>query len=116
MRCGFLRRSRRRVAVQRRVRRIGAVLALVGFMLMLTTQDAVAMGATLPPVSLSSLSGFVASLTAGSPHWGKVPRQQSGTAAGHGHEVSAAATIGAWAMLLVTGRVSSPRMPLISGR
>ncbi|MFC3572429.1 LamG-like jellyroll fold domain-containing protein [Streptomyces yaanensis] len=59
---------------------------------MLTTQDAMAQGLTLQPLSLSGLRGFVQSWMAGDPHWGGVPRQHSGSAAGHRHLVAAAAT------------------------
>ncbi|MEU7059926.1 LamG-like jellyroll fold domain-containing protein [Streptomyces sp. NPDC046197] len=69
-----------------------AVLTLVGFALMLTTQDAMAMGASLPSLSMPSLARFADWLTAGPTHWGKLPRQASGSAAGHGHYAPASAT------------------------
>ncbi|WKX09791.1 LamG-like jellyroll fold domain-containing protein [Streptomyces sp. NL15-2K] len=68
------------------------MLVLTALALMLTTNQAVAEGLELGSVDLPSLS--LASLASWftDPHWGKLPHQQSGTAAGHRHQVSAAAT------------------------
>lgn len=68
------------------------MLLLTTLALMLTTDQAVAEGMELGSVDLSSLS--LASLASWftDPQWGKLPHQQSGTAAGHRHQVSAAAT------------------------
>ncbi|MDJ0383208.1 LamG-like jellyroll fold domain-containing protein [Streptomyces sp. G-G2] len=63
--------------------------------LWLSTQTAMNTGATLPAVTLpklSSLADWITSDTPPSPHWGDLPKQQSGTAAGRGHQVSAAST------------------------
>ncbi|WP_189934545.1 LamG-like jellyroll fold domain-containing protein [Streptomyces aurantiogriseus] len=59
---------------------------------MLTTDQAVAEGLELGSIELPSLS--LASLASWftDPQWGKLPHQQSGTAAGHRHHVPAAAT------------------------
>ncbi|MFC3572807.1 LamG-like jellyroll fold domain-containing protein [Streptomyces yaanensis] len=59
---------------------------------MFTTDQALAEGLELgrielPSANLSSIASWFTD-----PHWGKLPRQQSGTAAGHRHHVSAAAT------------------------
>ena len=50
------------------------------------------MGATLPALSAPSLSGLGHWLTAGPPHWGDLPRQESGTAGGDRRQVAASAT------------------------
>ncbi|MFI1167099.1 LamG-like jellyroll fold domain-containing protein [Streptomyces sp. NPDC020801] len=59
---------------------------------MLTTDQALAEGLELGRVELPSMS--LASLASWftDPHWGKLPHQKSGTAGGHRHHVSAAAT------------------------
>ncbi|MFI7501164.1 LamG-like jellyroll fold domain-containing protein [Streptomyces sp. NPDC049687] len=59
---------------------------------MLTTDQAVAEGLELGSVDLPSMSlaSFAHWFT--DPHWGKLPHQQSGTAAGRRHQVSAAVT------------------------
>ncbi|MFD9393174.1 LamG-like jellyroll fold domain-containing protein [Streptomyces sp. NPDC060000] len=59
---------------------------------MLTTDQAVAEGLEfgsieLPSMSLASLASWFTD-----PQWGKLPHQRSGTAAGHRHQVDAAAT------------------------
>ncbi|WP_157536093.1 LamG-like jellyroll fold domain-containing protein [Kitasatospora mediocidica] len=59
---------------------------------MLTTEQAMATGATLPAFSLSPLQSFVSSLFAGKPSWSGVPQQHTGSAAGHGHTAAAAQT------------------------
>ncbi|MGW5658681.1 LamG-like jellyroll fold domain-containing protein [Streptomyces sp. NPDC003758] len=76
----------------RRARRSIAVLVLTALALMLTTDQALAEGMELgriqlPSLSLSSLASWFTD-----PNWGKLPHQQSGTAAGRRHHVSAAAT------------------------
>jgi len=75
-----------------RARRSVAVLVLTALALMLTTQQAMAEGLELDTVSVSlpSLSSLASWFE--DPHWGKTPHQQSGTAAGHKHHVSAKAT------------------------
>ncbi|MGW2516580.1 LamG-like jellyroll fold domain-containing protein [Streptomyces sp. NPDC001617] len=82
-------RSTRRT---RRARRGVAVLLLTVFACMWTTQSAVAAGAELHAVDLSlpSLSSITAWLK--DPHWGRLPGEKSGTAAGKRHHVSAGAT------------------------
>ncbi|GAA2882278.1 hypothetical protein GCM10010524_13610 [Streptomyces mexicanus] len=65
---------------------------LTALALMLTTDQALAEGRELgriqlPGMSLSSLASWFTD-----PHWGKLPHQRSGTAAGHRHHVSASAT------------------------
>ncbi|MFI1175166.1 LamG-like jellyroll fold domain-containing protein [Streptomyces melanogenes] len=67
-----------------------ALLLLTSIALMLTTQQAVADDAHLGRISLPSLSSITAWFK--DPHWGSLPKQQGGTAAGHGHHASAAAT------------------------
>ncbi|MER5474053.1 LamG-like jellyroll fold domain-containing protein [Streptomyces sp. NPDC002685] len=85
-------RPRRSVGRMHRIRRHVATVALTALALMLTTQQAVAEGRELGEVSLSlpSLSSMVDWLQ--DPHWGKLPHQKSGTAAGHKHHVSARTT------------------------
>src|SRR5690349_618294 len=75
-----------------RIRRQVAMVALTALALMLTTQQAAADGRELGRVSLSmpSLSSVVAWFQ--DPHWGRIPHQKSGTAAGHAHHVSAKTT------------------------
>ncbi|MGW0575453.1 LamG-like jellyroll fold domain-containing protein [Streptomyces sp. NPDC002920] len=87
-------RSRRSIGAfrSRRALRGIAALLLTTLALMLTTDQAVAEGlefgsVDLPSLSLSSLASWFTD-----PHWGKLPHQQSGTAAGHRHQVSAAET------------------------
>lgn len=58
--------------------------------LMWTTQEAVAAGATLPALSMPDLSSVGRWFT--DPHWGKLPQEKAGTAAGHSHRASAAST------------------------
>ncbi|THA49427.1 LamG-like jellyroll fold domain-containing protein [Streptomyces sp. A1136] len=79
----------------RRLRRVAAVVSLTAMALWLSTQTAMTTGATLPAVALPKLSSLAAWVTSDSPpapHWGDVPKQQSGTAAGRGHQASAAST------------------------
>ncbi|MFE2301571.1 LamG-like jellyroll fold domain-containing protein [Streptomyces sp. NPDC059445] len=85
-------RPRRSGGRMHRIRRHVAAVALTALALMMTTQQAVAEGRELGEVSLSlpSLSSMVDWLQ--DPHWGKVPHQESGTAAGHRHHVSAKTT------------------------
>uniref|UniRef100_UPI0019002CBE LamG-like jellyroll fold domain-containing protein n=1 Tax=Streptomyces cellulosae TaxID=1968 RepID=UPI0019002CBE len=76
----------------RRALRGVAALVLTTLVLMLTTDQAVAEGRELgrielPSLSLSSLASWFTD-----PHWGKLPHQQTGTAAGHRHQVPASAT------------------------
>lgn len=76
----------------RRTLRAFAALLLTALALMLTTDQAVAEGLEfgsieLPSMSLASLASWFTD-----PQWGKLPHQQSGTAAGHRHQVGAAAT------------------------
>lgn len=86
------RQPRRPVSRMHRIRRQVAMVALTALALMLTTQQAVADGRELGQVSLSmpSLSSVMAWFQ--DPHWGKIPHQKSGTAAGHAHHVSAKTT------------------------
>ena len=86
------RRSARQLAVLRRRRRAVAVTVVMALALVFIGQPVIAMGATLPSVSMPSLSGLVGWLTSGSPQWGRLPQQLSGTAAGHEHRASAAST------------------------
>ncbi|MEV7151660.1 LamG-like jellyroll fold domain-containing protein [Streptomyces sp. NPDC093084] len=74
------------------MRRRVAVLLLTALALMLTTQQATAEGLELHAVDLSlpSLSSMTAWLK--DPHWGRLPAQRSGTAAGRRHHVPAEAT------------------------
>ncbi|MFE9765900.1 LamG-like jellyroll fold domain-containing protein [Streptomyces sp. NPDC005808] len=69
-----------------------AVLVLTALALMLTTQQALADGMELDAVSVSlpSLSSMASWFE--DPHWGRTPHQQSGTAAGHKHHLSAKST------------------------
>ncbi|MFG2183231.1 LamG-like jellyroll fold domain-containing protein [Streptomyces abikoensis] len=65
-----------------------AVLAMV-----LTCEQAVAMGARLEPLPQPGLSGPTSWFTGRkAPHWGHTPQQTSGSAAGRGHNASAAST------------------------
>ncbi|MFD8915083.1 LamG-like jellyroll fold domain-containing protein [Streptomyces sp. NPDC059575] len=59
---------------------------------MLTTQQAVAQGRELGEVKLPSLGLTSLASWFQDPHWGRLPHQQSGTAAGRRHHVSASAT------------------------
>ena len=68
------------------------MVVLLALSLLITTQDAAAEGVTLPtpsfsPSDLRDIAGWFRS-----PHWKDVPRQGGGTATGHAHHVSAAAT------------------------
>lgn len=88
------RRSRRSIGAfrSRRVLRGLSALLLTALALMLTTDQALAEGlelgrVELPGMSLASLAHWFTD-----PHWGRLPHQQSGTAAGRRHQVSAAAT------------------------
>ncbi|MFJ9628913.1 LamG-like jellyroll fold domain-containing protein [Streptomyces sp. NPDC101175] len=88
-------RLARRVRPSRRTRRARrgvALLLLTALALMWTTQQAMAEGVELHAVdvSLPSLSSLTAWLK--DPHWGRLPSEKSGTAAGKSHRVSAAAT------------------------
>ncbi|MEU6194565.1 LamG-like jellyroll fold domain-containing protein [Streptomyces sp. NPDC047061] len=91
MRFRSLRRARsaRRT---RRLRRCAALFALVGLALTLTTQEAAAAGMELTAVQLPGLSLKSLASWFEDPHWGRLPHQQSGTAAGRAHHVSAQAT------------------------
>ncbi|MEU9450634.1 LamG-like jellyroll fold domain-containing protein [Streptomyces sp. NPDC048277] len=91
MRIRPFRRARSARSTQRR-RRLAALLALVGLALTLTTQQAAAAGAVLGSVELPSLSLKSLASWFEDPHWGRLPHQQSGTAAGRKHHVSAEAT------------------------
>ncbi|MER5181772.1 LamG-like jellyroll fold domain-containing protein [Streptomyces sp. NPDC002896] len=73
-----------------RLRRGIAFLVLTALAVMLTTQQAMADGAELDAISLPSLTSLSSWFK--DPRWGKLPHQQSGTAAGHKHHVSAKAT------------------------
>ncbi|MFE4599870.1 LamG-like jellyroll fold domain-containing protein [Kitasatospora indigofera] len=83
------RTSRRRRALRRRVSRALALLTVTVLALFLTTQQAMAQDATLPPLSLAPLREFVAWATGDAPSWGEVPKQSSGSAAGRAHAVPA---------------------------
>lgn len=74
----------------RRVRRRIALLLLTAFALMFSTQQAMADGAELHAVDLPSMSSIASWFK--DPHWGELPHQESGTAAGQRHHVSAATT------------------------
>ncbi|WP_412794223.1 LamG-like jellyroll fold domain-containing protein [Streptomyces sp. MS06] len=68
------------------------MLLLAALAVMLTSQQAVAEGVELGAVDLPSFSlGSLVSWFQ-DPHWGSLPHQQSGTAAGKGHHVSADST------------------------
>ncbi|MFF4902081.1 DNRLRE domain-containing protein [Streptomyces sp. NPDC001068] len=82
-------RSARRT---RRLRRCAALFALVGLALTMTTQQAAAQGMELTAVQLPSLSLKSLASWFEDPHWGRLPHQQSGTAAGRAHHVPAEAT------------------------
>ncbi|MEU2286011.1 LamG-like jellyroll fold domain-containing protein [Streptomyces sp. NPDC013178] len=91
-RAGRPRPPRRTALRSRRALRGIAALVLTALALMLTTDQAVAEGLELgsidlPTMSLASLASWFTD-----PQWGKLPHQQSGTAAGHRHQVPAAAT------------------------
>ncbi|WP_371484176.1 hypothetical protein [Kitasatospora sp. NBC_00315] len=81
--------SRRRRALRRRLTRALALLTVTVLALFLTTEQAMAQGATLPPLSLAPLREFVAWAAGDAPSWGDVPKQSSGSAAGRGHVVPA---------------------------
>ncbi|MFI7385966.1 LamG-like jellyroll fold domain-containing protein [Streptomyces sp. NPDC049813] len=66
------------------------MLLLTALALMFCTQQAMADGAELGAVRLPSMASMASWFK--DPHWGSLPHQQSGTAAGHRHQVSAAAT------------------------
>lgn len=91
MRASSGRRPKRRSALRRGWVRGTAMLAFVALAFMLTTSQAAADGATLPALSMPSLSSFGAWLKH-PPHWKDVPQQQGGTAAGKSHRATAAAT------------------------
>ncbi|MFF8944220.1 LamG-like jellyroll fold domain-containing protein [Streptomyces sp. NPDC014864] len=76
----------------RRTQRLVATVALTALALMLTTDQALAEGLELSRVDLPSLSASSLASWFTDPHWGKLPHQQSGTATGHRHHVSADAT------------------------
>ncbi|MET7380234.1 LamG-like jellyroll fold domain-containing protein [Streptomyces sp. NPDC005526] len=76
----------------RRTQRLVATVALTALALMLTTDQALAEGLELGRVDLPSLSASSLASWFTDPHWGKLPHQQSGTATGHRHQVSADAT------------------------
>ncbi|MGW5196736.1 LamG-like jellyroll fold domain-containing protein [Streptomyces spiralis] len=67
-------------------------MALTALALMLTTDQALAEGLELGRVELPSMSLASIASWFTDPHWGRLPHQQSGTAAGHRHHVSADAT------------------------
>ncbi|MER6980477.1 hypothetical protein ABT317_26780, partial [Streptomyces carpinensis] len=76
-------RTGRPVRRARRARRSVAVVVLTALALLLTTDQALAEGLELGRIELPSMS--LASLASWftDPHWGRLPHQQSGTAAGH---------------------------------
>ncbi|MFI5973000.1 LamG-like jellyroll fold domain-containing protein [Streptomyces sp. NPDC051452] len=85
-------RTARPLRRARRARRSVAILVLTALALALTTDQALAEGlelgrVELPSMSLSSIASWFTD-----PHWGKLPHQSSGTAAGKRHHVSADAT------------------------
>ncbi|NUS09891.1 MAG: Teneurin-1 [Streptomyces sp.] len=67
------------------------MLAFVAMAFMLTTSQAAADGATLPALSMPSLSSFTSWLKH-PPQWKDVPQQKGGTAAGRSHRATAAST------------------------
>jgi RHS repeat-associated protein len=66
------------------------MVSFLALALMPTTEQAAADGATLSALSMPSLSSVTAWFK--HPHWSHIPRQQSGTAAGHSHRATAAST------------------------
>ncbi|GAA0692758.1 hypothetical protein GCM10010193_54170 [Kitasatospora atroaurantiaca] len=66
-----------------------ALIVVTAISLMLTTEEAMAQGATLPPLSAGPIRDFFAWMTGDSPSWGDLPKQKSGSAAGRDHAVSA---------------------------
>ena len=68
------------------------MVAFVSMALLLTTEQASADGATLPALSMPHLSWAGLKSWWNDPHWGRIPKQQSGTAAGLSHRASAAST------------------------
>ncbi|MEV5752124.1 LamG-like jellyroll fold domain-containing protein [Actinoallomurus sp. NPDC052308] len=86
---------RRRFTFRRRLLRRLALTLVTLLVFVLSADPASADVGTFPSVRLSGLSGLVSWLTTGSarsPHFGALPRQRSGTAAGKAHSASAAAT------------------------
>lgn len=67
------------------------MFAFVALAFMLATDQAAADGATLPALSMPSLSSLM-SWANHPPHWNDIPRQQGGTAAGRSHRATAAST------------------------
>ncbi|WP_149259133.1 LamG-like jellyroll fold domain-containing protein [Actinomadura sp. K4S16] len=81
-------RSLRRSATARRT----AILMCVALVLMATEQPALA-SEGMPEVSFAGVSGMFGWLTGEPvPHWGRLPKQKSGTAAGRSHSAPAATT------------------------
>ncbi|MGW2696099.1 LamG-like jellyroll fold domain-containing protein [Streptomyces sp. NPDC001296] len=79
--------------MHRRVVRAAAVVVLACLALVLTGESAVADSRGFPALSMPSFSDVLGWLKdPASPHWGHLPRQRSGSAAGHGHRASAAST------------------------
>ncbi|MEV4442893.1 DUF6531 domain-containing protein, partial [Streptomyces sp. NPDC049577] len=66
---------------------------LTALAMVLTCEQAVAMGARLEPLPQPGLSSLTSWFTGRkAPDWGHVPQQKSGSAAGRGHNASAAST------------------------
>ncbi|MEV7770029.1 LamG-like jellyroll fold domain-containing protein [Kitasatospora sp. NPDC086791] len=79
---------------RRRWARAVALAVLTSIALLLTTESAMAQGATLPAPSLASVRAWFADLWSDkpAPDWGKLPQQASGTAAGKSHDAPASET------------------------
>ncbi|MDF3301636.1 LamG-like jellyroll fold domain-containing protein [Streptomyces tropicalis] len=69
-----------------------AAVVLTAMALMLTTNQALAEGMELGRIDMSGLSASSLASWFTDPHWGRLPHQKSGTAAGRRHHVSADAT------------------------
>ncbi|MFE7752624.1 LamG-like jellyroll fold domain-containing protein [Streptomyces sp. NPDC057428] len=89
MRARLPRRPRSPRRARQLLRRV-ALLVLTALALMFSTQQAMADGAELGAVDLPSLSSMASWFK--DPHWGNLPHQRSGSAAGHRHHVPASAT------------------------
>ena len=87
------RRAGQRLRWERRIRRAVAVLVLTVLAVVLTGEQASALGRGWPALSLPTWSETVAWLkNPVQPRWGRLPQQASGTAAGRSHRASAAST------------------------
>ncbi|MFE6055313.1 LamG-like jellyroll fold domain-containing protein [Kitasatospora sp. NPDC056446] len=91
---GTSRRHLRLFSPGRRWARAVALAVLTSIALLLTTESAMARGATLQPLSLDSVRTWFSDLWTDkpAPNWGKLPQQASGTAEGKSHDAPAAET------------------------